>query len=191
VVAGAVAAAGVVVTALLAVALYHALDKPIERFASGERIVVQTAAGDERTVYQQVGGPLPAGAGDAGEVTGADLECEIRGPAEELVPSEASSSFTLTINDKKYRAKRDWKADRGGRYTVACRSTAAPERRLGLAVGPRIRVLGFVASIVGALGALFGGLALGALIAGLTAVLRYQSRRRLEREAAAAPFTGP
>lgn len=187
-----IAVAGVVVAALLAVGLYRAVDKPVERFASGERITVEARDGDRRTVYQQVGGPLPTGARDAGEVTTADLECDIRGPGEAAVATEPSSNLSLTLGNYEYHAKRDWKAERAGRYSVACRSTSAPERRLGLAVGPRIRVLGFVSSILGALGALFGGVALGAMIAVLTAVLRYQSRRRLEREAGGAPpaFTG-
>jgi hypothetical protein len=189
-VAAVVAIAGVAGAILLGLALFHAVDQPIERFPSGRALVLAMQRGDRRTIYQQVRGvdPTPEGLFWLHDVGAGELACRVRGPGGQPVPTTASSNLTLTLGSDEYHAKRDFAATRTGAHAVSCPAPGVPEgARLALAVGPRIRILGFVTSIFGALAALFGGLAVGAVIAGLTALLRHQNRRRGESRSPGAP----
>lgn len=187
--AAGVAIAGVGGAVLLALALFHAVDKPIERFPSGQTLVLALGPGEHRTVYQQVRGvdpsPEPYRLRD---VSSWALACRVRGPGGEQVATTSSGSLTLTLGDDEYRAKRDFAATLSGPYAVSCPAPGVPGgARLALAVGPRIRILGVVSSILGALAALFGGVAVAGVIAGLTALLRHQNRRRAGSPSPGAP----
>jgi hypothetical protein len=188
-VAAVVAIAGVAGAILLGLALFHAVDQPIERFASGRTLVLAMQRGDRRTIYQQVRGvDRASGLYRLDDVGAGVLACRVRGPGGQPVPTTASGNLTLTLGSDEYHAKRDFAATRTGAHAVTCPAPGVPEgARLALAVGPRIRILGFVTSIFGSLAALFGGLAVGAVIAGLTALLRHQNRRREESRSPGAP----
>ena len=144
-------------------------------------VTVELDKDEGRTIYRQV-------VADGRQVEtpsafGLDLDCDVTGPSP--VKVDSTGGFTLTRGNDQYTSEFNFEVDRAGAYRVRCRPEGS-DRRIRLAVGPRVPVLGFIGRVFGMLALGFGGLLLSGGLVALVAVLRYNHRRRLEREAMAA-----
>ena len=142
---------------------------PLSRFSTGRPVEAELDAGDERTIYRDSARSGPAAA----------ISCQVLEVATgQPVPTTPTAGLTLTRNDEEYLSVANFEVSRAGRYRVACSSDSAEP--VALAVGPRVRVLGGVARVFGAVVSGLAGLLLGGAVVAVVAVKRNRHRRRLQ-----------
>ncbi len=141
---------------------------PLSRFSTGLPVEAELDAGAERTIYRDAAQIAPAGA----------VSCEVLEVATgQPVRTTPTAGLTLTRGDEEYLSVANFEVSRAGRYRVACSSGSA--QPVALAVGPRVRILGSVARVFGAIVSGLAGLLLGGAVVAVVAVKRNRHRRRL------------
>jgi hypothetical protein len=188
---------GVVIAVVLIVDAVDTIDKPLQRFSAPGSITVNLKSGEGRSVYLR--GTSFGSSRNQPDLTdqlgihSGDLNCQAQNVSgERSVNVENTSGFTITLDNDRYEAVKKFTADGAGTYNVSCRVFGNPSRRVPLALGPKVNLFGFVGSIFGVFAALIGGFLIAVTILVIVLVLRYQSKRRLQREAlASAGYGGP
>ena len=159
---------GFLVAAALVASFVRNVAGPLSRFSTVRPVEVELGAGAERTIYRDAATLTPAGA----------VACQVVEVATgRSVPTTPAGGLTLTRGSEEYASLADFEVDQAARYRVACAADNA--HPVGLAVGPRVRILGSVARVFAAVGSVVVALLLGAAIVAVTAVKRHRHRRRL------------
>jgi hypothetical protein len=183
--AGAVAIAGIGGAIALFIGLLGDLDMltgGLTRLETPGQRTLQLDAGSKRTVYQQVRGV----SGPIDTPSGAIVACAVkRVPSGESVEVDDTGGFTFERGRERYVSVLKFEVNPSGNYRVRCEDRAHPDRRIPLAIGRTIELLGFIGRIFATLGAFFGGIIIAAGIATPVAVMRSTHKDRLVREAQA------
>jgi len=183
-VAGAIAVAGVAVsiavfTGLIG-SLFETLTGPLTPLNTPDDTTIELESGSERTIYRQT----RDAAGPVRSAPGARIACSVARVGGGPIEVGDAFDWTLERNTDRYEALFDFEATEAGQYRVSCTDRAQPSRRIPLAIGETLGLLELLGGIGAALGSLFGGLVIGAVIATVTAVRRDSHKRRLQHEAA-------
>lgn len=181
VLAALVGVGSIVAAVLLFVSALRPAFDELTPFVTPQSVTIALESGDERTIYQQVRG-AEAGGGNVGS---GSLDCDVSGSESEArIPLTRVGGTTLTRGEDEYVGEFDFSVQRTGRYRVTCRGSEETNPHVPMAVGPHLSAFGIIGSVLGVLASLFGGGFLTVLIIGLTAFLRYRSKKRLKAEAA-------
>ncbi len=154
------------------------LTGPLTEFRAPGEVTLELEAGAERTLYRQEresGGPVAPGAQDP--------SCTVTGDSGARVEVGDTFGWTLTRNGDSYEALYDFSAPESGSYRVACETRGNAREPVPLAIGESIAFWDLIKKGGGALALFFGGLIIAAVIAIVTAVMRDNHKRRLQREA--------
>jgi hypothetical protein len=154
------------------------LNGPLTELDAPGEVTVELAAGDERTIYRQVGVP------GAGAISASDEpDCEVTGPGGGRIEVGDAFDWTLTRDGDRYRALYDFDASASGGYRVSCGAARGASGRTPLVVGEQISLFGILGRMGAALAVFFGGGGIAVAIAIVTAVMRDGHKRRLQQQA--------
>ena len=162
------------------------LDAPLTTFQAPGSVAVSMRPGETQTIY------TPAARGGRGTTGSAnsDIRCRILGPGHTTVSATVDQGITLQRGAESYRSLLDITAPPSGARRVSCLPASGSSRPVPLAVGPHFSVsdvLPIVVRVLGAVGAIFLGLAVGTAVGVLVGVLRDRSQKRLQGEATETP----
>lgn len=164
------------------------LTGPLTEFRAPGRVTVELEAGAERTIYRQQrddGRPIPGADGRAPTCTVTRADGGLVDVNDTLFP------WTLKRNSDRYEALYNFTASEAGSYEVACDPRDENLPALPLAVGESIGFWDLITKGAGALALFFGGLIVAGAIAIITAVMRDNHKKRLQREAMQRPVEAP
>ena len=153
------------------------LTGPLTELRAPGEVSVQLEEGADRTIYRKVresGTPVSPSAPDP--------DCAVTGPDGGSVEVGDTFEWTLKRSGDRYEALQDFSAAEAGTYRVACRLSDAA-RQVPLAIGESIAFWDLIKKGGGALALFFGGLIIAGTIAIVTAVMRDNHKKRLQREA--------
>jgi hypothetical protein len=182
-VAGAVGVLAVGLSVVLFISFFSSLvdelTGPLTHLRAPGQVSLELEAGAERTIYRQEresGSPVRGGSGP-------DPRCTVTGADGGRVEVGDSFEWTLTRSGDTYEAMYDFTAAQSGTYRVACEASDRVRGPVPLAIGESIGLWDLFKKAGAALAVFFGGLIAAAVIAIVTAVMRDNHKKRLQREA--------
>jgi hypothetical protein len=155
----------------------------VHRFTAPGTVTQRLERGSARTIYVHVVTPSDPDTVQHATAGIPDPSCRVLGPAEENVPLSRTSGTTVSYGADAYAARLEFTARRRGTHRVICRPGGESREPVVLGIGAREHILGFVGGIFGTIAVAFFGTGIAIVSGGLTAFLRYRSRRRLEQAA--------
>ena len=162
------------------------LDAALIPFQAPGSVAVSMRPGETRTIYTPAAGGGPGKSGS----TSSDIRCKVLGPGRTRVSTTVDRGVTLQRGAESYRSLLDFTAPPSGVRRVSCLPASGSSRAVPLAIGPHFSVsdvLPVIARAVGAVVAIFLGLAIGTGVGVLVGVLRDRSQKRLQAEATETP----
>jgi hypothetical protein len=156
------------------------LTGPLTELRTPGQVAVELEEGAERTIYRQQredGRPIPG-------ANGREPTCTVTRADGGLVEvNDTLFAWTLKRNGDRYEALYNFTASAAGSYEVACDQRDENLPAVPLAVGESIGFWDLITKGAGALALFFGGLIIAGAIAIITAVMRDNHKKRLQREA--------
>jgi hypothetical protein len=162
------------------------LDAALTPFHAPGSVAVSVRPGETRTIYT----PAAAGGRGTSDSISRDIRCKVLGPGRKTVSATVDRGTTLQRGAASYRSLLDFTAPPSGASRVSCLLASGSNRPVPLAIGPHFSVadvLPIIARAVGAVVAIFLGLAIGTGVGVLVGVLRDRSQKRLQGEATETP----
>jgi hypothetical protein len=156
------------------------LTGPLTELRAPGEVTLALDADAERTIYRQEredGRPVPG-------AIGREPACRITRDGGGVVElNDTLFPWTLKRNGDRYEALYSFTAPEDGSYRVACNPNDNAGEPVPLAIGESIGFWDLIKKGGGALALFFGGLIVAGAIAIVTAVMRDNHKRRLQREA--------
>jgi hypothetical protein len=189
-VAGVIGAVCVILSIVLFVSfissLVDDLTGPLTELESPGEVTLQLEEEADRSIYRKLresGAPLAQGAPDP--------ICTVEGEGGATVEVSDSFEWTLKRDGDRYEAIYDFTAPEAGSYVVSCEPNRGSTTPVPLAIGEGISFWDLLSKAGASLILFFGGLTIAGTIAIVTAVMRDNHKKRLQREALQRTGQGP
>ena len=154
------------------------LTGPLTELQAPGEVSVQLDAGADRTIYRQfreAGTPVATGEQDP--------SCSVTSDSGAQIEVGDTFEWTLKRSGDRYEAIQDFSVADSGEYRVACETRAGSREPVPLAIGESIAFWDLLRKGGLALALFFGGLLITGAIVIITAVMRDNNKKKLQREA--------